>query len=593
MKQTFFGRNARRAALVVPLGLAGVVTAAHGVDIQRLFIDDFLTIPSSVSSVIGTILPESNQVGKSFLSSSFSPNLEVTEDANVFVSFVHEGASFRNSLGYFTYTDAVGQVKIVDRQLVLPNASYADPNKGWGGGTLVSGDTVTLRDASGAPRVFHPGEHVGFFLVADGWNNTGVRGWNTTTPLLPSSSAATNATNRVFTSIDVLNPENSTGRADVARHVAMLRIGGVAGFLGGDDFILMGFEDQRRDTGSDNDFNDLVLLVRSNPIEAIQSSTDMPYYVTSNPDPDGDGVKGLSDYFPLDGTRAFITRTPAAGWSTIAFEDRYPDVGDLDYNDSVVDMAFEEVLAANGRLKDLVGTFHLVARGATLDHRMGVAIHGLPEGAAGTLRIERFSPDGERVFEGPSRLESEITVDADGKLMIALDRVFPSTMAALPGNSGLFANTVLPDQISAPASARFVLSFDAAVTRSPLGAAPFDPFLQVVHDGELWDVHTRGKKGFPTRPASLPSESGVNAFVGDDGHPFALLIPVAFRYPLEREAIDEAYPGFKPWRASGGTTHTAWYTSPKVQSPAVVVNAPGDLYLSRPWTVAATNAGAQ
>ncbi|MFO0616373.1 MAG: LruC domain-containing protein, partial [Polyangiaceae bacterium] len=379
-------KYARPAALIGSLGALLTVTLAEATTMERAFIDSFVAVPTSVSSVIGSILPESNQVGKSFLSSSFSPNLEIAEDANVFVTFVHEGAGYRNSLGYFTYTNDVGQVHVVDRQLVLPNASYADPQKGWGGGTLVSGDTVTLRDANGQPRAFHAGEHVGFFLVADGWNGSGVRGWNSSNPTLPSSSAAVNASNRVFTSIDVLNPENSTGRSDLARHVAMLKIAGLPDFLGQQDFILMGFEDQRRDTGSDNDFNDLVLLVRSNPIEAIQTSSDVPYYVTGNPDPDGDGVQGLSDYFPLDGNRAFITRTPAAGWSTIAFEDRYPDVGDADYNDCVVDMAFEEVLAANGRLKDLGGTFHLVARGATFDHAMGVALHGLPENATGTLR---------------------------------------------------------------------------------------------------------------------------------------------------------------------------------------------------------------
>jgi hypothetical protein len=38
----------------------------------------------------------------------------------------------------------------------------------------------------------------------------------------------------------------------------------------------MGFEDQRRDTGSDQDFNDVVMLIRSNPIEAIQSTTNVP-----------------------------------------------------------------------------------------------------------------------------------------------------------------------------------------------------------------------------------------------------------------------------------------------------------------------------
>jgi len=576
------------AGVLVFLGAAAVAEATIT---EKMFVDSSVVIPSDVTTIVGAVLPESSKVGTSYLSGAFDPNLVIEEPANVFVTFIHEGAGYRNSLGYFTYKTGTQGIEIQDRQLVFPNASYADPSKGWGGGQLATGDTVTLRDAAGVPRVFQSGERVGFFLVADGWNGASVRGWSESAPGLPSATASVNATNRVFTTLDVLNPEFSVGRQDVARHVAMLHVEGLPSFNAGDDFFLVGFEDLRRDSGSDDDFNDVVVLVRSNPVEAILATTTVPYYTTQNPDPDGDGVEGLADYFPNDPERAFVTRTPAAGWTTIAFEDRYPDVGDADFNDCVVDMAFEEVLRADGALTELSGTLHLVARGATLDHEMGVAIPGLPPNASGQLRIERFGSDGTETLDAPRTLDADLLDMGTGLSTLRLAEIFPSTQAALPGDDGLFANTTHPDNPIPPASVRFIVTFDTPIARSPLGAAPFDPYLSPIHDGEHWDIHLRGKPGFPDRPSGLPEEGGDDSFVDESGYPFALLLPEAFRYPLERTRIDGddgAYPTFDLWKASSGTTHKTWYQSPANTNPPRVVSATGSAYRVRPWTLSVT-----
>ena len=165
---------------------------------ETMFVDSKLPIPPEVTKIVGTVLPESSQVGSSYLSNTYDPNLVISETANVFLTFIHEGAGYRNSLGYFTYeTDGTG-VHIIDRQLVFPNASYANPNLGWGGGKLSTGDQVTLRDGAGLPRVFQPGERIGFFLVADGWTGSAVRGWNEAAPTLPSESPKDNASSRTF-----------------------------------------------------------------------------------------------------------------------------------------------------------------------------------------------------------------------------------------------------------------------------------------------------------------------------------------------------------------------------------------------------------
>lgn len=577
-------RTRTLVAAIALMGWAG--NAAAQTPGEREYIDSKLSVPTAVINTIGDVLPESGAVNAAYLSGSFDANLLLDEDAEVFVSFMHEGAGYKNSLGYFTYVVENSKIKITSSQLLFPNASYADYNKGWGGGKLATGDTVTLRDAEGAPTVFEQGTRIGFFVVSDGFVSGTVKGWSGPGSL-PFTDSAQNAASwgSVFTSIDELNPEMSTGRTDVARHVALVSMKGIAGFLDAEPFVLVGFEDQRRDKGSDNDFNDLVFVVRSNPPEAI-STDNVASFDPNDPDPDEDGVEGVSDSYPEDGERAVSVRTPPTSYQTLAFEDSYPTIGDADYNDVVVQYAFEEVYDAAGKLKDLAGTFHLVARGATYDHRFGIALHGVPEGVTGTLRAQRVTSDGTVTTDAATPLSDWLKPDADGKPTIRLDHIFASTLAALPGE---FTNTAVSEPDVDPASMRFVLTFDEAIDRSELGAVPFDPFIQVVHGTELYDIHRPGRAAFPDRPAGLPEESGSVTFIDDESYPWAILVPYDWRWPLEKVHIgghgqnDGAYSRFHTWRASFGWESTDWYTEPR--GSGFTIDPIGDAVRVRPWTL--------
>lgn len=583
-------RRTLYAGLATALSLATAVllpTPAHAVISQRQYVDSFVSIPSSVLTTIATIFPEASAVGEVYLSPTFDANLTVVERATVAVTFVHEGAGYLNSFGYFTWRLSGGRVEVLDRQLVFPNASYSSPTLGWGGGTLQSGDTVTLRDAAGAVRVFEPGTNIGFFVVSDGWNGSGVTGWNEGAPALPSTSAASNAgiARGVYASIDELNPEQSTGYPDRARHFAVVRMRGTPGFLAGDDYYVVGVEDQRRDRGSDNDFNDVMFFVRSTPETALQGSA-VVTYDPSAPDPDGDGVEGLDDAFPNDPDRAFVVRTPASGFQTLAFEDNYPRVGDADYNDVVLQFAFDQVLGASGKLKDLGATFHLVARGAGFDHRFGLALHGVPSSAAGSLRVQHFASSGALSDDAPQRLESLLQVDPSGGHMLRLDGLIASTRAALPA-----WNTERATQDIEPASMRAVLSFTAPIDPTVLGTAPFDAYLHVVRGGELYDVHRPGFLGFADRPAGLPTETGATSFLDQDGYPFALVVPSDWRYPLESVPIDDrgvltgAFPTFAAWRQSRGSLSNTWYTAPRTSGGPYVTDPFASAPRTRPWTL--------
>lgn len=550
----------RISSLAVAFSLATAVSAQ-------------VTVPSSVLQTIGSILPERSNAGGAFLSSVYSPNLLIEETCTAEIIFVWEGAGYRNTLGYFTYVEqSGGGVSITSSDLLMPNMSFAPQ------GSAQTGDVVVLRDENGNPRQFDPGERIGFFLIANGYGSAAslVTNWQYS-PGVPSIYPQENAGIGLgcYTTLPQLNREAVIGDGSKSQHVAMLRITGMPGFLGGEDFTLVGFEDLNRTAGSDDDFNDAVFIVRTTPESAAATGNLFPYDPN---DVDGDGVAGTEDHFPSDPERAYVTRFPNAGEQVIAFEDNYPQIGDADYNDAVIAFHYVVVSNAAGDVKDVMADYHLVARGAAYDHLFGLHVPGIPAGATGAVQIERLLPSGAQQV---SRSLSDV---------IAANRripdIFESTQTALPAPAGYpFTNVFFGQPMQDAASARLRIEFDVAVDPQQLGSAPFDPYLGIKrYDEVAWDVHLAGKPGFADRPGHLPSEQGGQTFLDGQGYPYALLVPTSWRYPLELQHIEGAYSQFQDWRVTSGASNVGWYLN--AASAGGVVSTPlTNRIPSRSWTL--------
>ena len=89
-------------------------------------------------------------------------NLTVTEETELYLTFIDEGAGFKNVLGYYTYQE--GNLPTSEDQLdkivIFPNASAQGS-----GGELIRGNTMRLLGT------FEPGTVIGFFVIANGWRN--------------------------------------------------------------------------------------------------------------------------------------------------------------------------------------------------------------------------------------------------------------------------------------------------------------------------------------------------------------------------------------------------------------------------------------
>lgn len=532
-----------------------------------------VAVPNSVMQTIGSVLPERSNAGSAFLSAVYTPNLLVEQVCTAEIIFIWEGAGYRNSLGYFTYVeDPNGGITISSSDLLIANMSFPPQ------GSMQTGDVITLRDEFGAPREFQPGERIGFFLIANGFGSASslVTNWEYS-PGVPSIFPQENAGIGLgcYTTLPQLNREAVIGDGSKSQHVAMMRMPGVPGFLNGEDFTLVGFEDLNRTAGSDDDFNDAVFLVRTTPESAISTSNLFQY---DPDDVDGDGVAGLEDHFPNDPERAYLARFPNSGEQVLAFEDNYPQIGDADYNDAVIAFHYVLVSNADGDVKDILADYHLVARGAAYDHLFGLHLPGLPAGSTGSVQIERFLPSGSELVQ---RTVSDVLAAKR-----RIPDIFESTKDALPPPEGWpFTNVFFNQPQQDAASARLRITFDDAVDAQQLGSAPYDPYLGVKrYTDEAWDLHLVGKPGFDDRPTLLPVEQGAETFLDGQGYPYALLVPTSWRYPLELQHIEGAYPQFDDWRLSSGGNSVDWYLAP-VGGGGIVATPLTNRIPARNWTL--------
>ena len=210
------GRATLRASLgVSALLLALTATQAVATSDMSASIYSIDMDPADLNA-IQALLPE-QKVNTAFVNSAVDPNIRLLEKAEVSLTFIDEGAGYRNSFGYFLFDD---DNNILETRTVFNNASEVG-----GGGSLVPGDTVDL-------GLFDAGTNIGFWLRADGFKNPN---------------------NHTYYTLDHLNP-------DGLRHVAMIAdVVNERVVLGVEDLFNLG----------DQDFNDIVFTFTASPFRAI------------------------------------------------------------------------------------------------------------------------------------------------------------------------------------------------------------------------------------------------------------------------------------------------------------------------------------
>ena len=484
-----------------------------------------LTTPSKLGDLarvfINEALPEHSALTNNpeYFDSKYSSSIEFRTAGELWLSMAHEGAGYRNAIGYFLYSLAAPPRRVRDiaaRTIVFPNFSFA----GSGGGLKV-GDRVYLGHIPA-------GTGVCVFLVPNGWDGKVVKD-------KPN----------VHYTIDDLNREFAK-RAD-SRHAVLLSDAV-------NRFAILGFEDVAR-PGGDHDFNDAVLVVEAEPWSALALERTVPITIAP-PDTDGDGVEDRVDLYPTDAARAFAAYAPSdSTFGSVAFEDMWPRISDYDFNDLVVDYNVTEVLSPLGLVKDLAIDLRVRALGGSQNH--GLAFQ-LPVPAAQVASVT-----GQRLDEN-----TYVTLAPNGTEQGTSQAVVPAFTSGLAFFGTRRGETVNTDPLLPrlePGVMRLVITFAQPVPKSVLGAAPYDIFMLRSQDRSR-EIHLAGygpteradRTTFGTEADASDPATG-KYYVDKNNLPWAIHVPEQFLYPEERRRIDEVYLDFTTWATYGGTTLGSWF----------------------------------
>jgi cysteine-rich repeat protein len=112
---------------------------------------------------VATNFPEKVEINPDLINLDRDPNLHFSQDANVTITFIDEGAGYKNTFGYFVYQDQNLNGQISKDEIIAECVIFASSSKKGSGGQLQAGDTVDLGS-------FPKGVSLGFYLVADGYN---------------------------------------------------------------------------------------------------------------------------------------------------------------------------------------------------------------------------------------------------------------------------------------------------------------------------------------------------------------------------------------------------------------------------------------
>jgi LruC domain-containing protein len=456
-----------------------------------------------------------------YFTSGLEPNLVLDAACDVWVTFVHEGAGYRNVLGYYKYNtnNPPASAAAIDTiHIIFPNVSFS----GSGGG-LTSGNLVYLGQ-------FAPGTEIAWVLVADGFRN----------------GIITNG-NWILYSDNQFNPETSPSKK---QHTIFLNDIGRGKFL-------LSFEDIKREgSSSDNDFNDAVFYVSANPIQSVVT-TNIPLPDYTQTDTDNDGIPNNFDDYPADPTKAFNNYYPSkTSVGTLAFEDLWPGKGDYDFNDMVVDYNFNQITNGQNKVVEIKAKLILKAMGASYKNGFGIQLPIAPTLIA--------SVTGTELHENIITLNSNGTEAGQSKATII---VFDNGYKILPypGYPSMGVNTTPGATYVTPDTLNLVITLTTPTTLSSVGTPPYNPFLFVnqvrsheVHlvnhpPTDLADVSLFGTAGDDSDPAS------GRYYVTKNNLSWVIDVAGPFEYPIEKAEVTQTYLKFIPWGESSGSVYYDWF----------------------------------
>lgn len=492
-------------------------------------------ISQSLLNDINTTLPNSPlpENHPEFFNSNAVHQLILVDSCEIDLVFVHEGAGWLNSLGYYYYptNNPPTNLNNIRKYVAFPNSSYS----GSGGG-LATGDRVKLQYWDGAKytSTFPAGITVGWFIYANGFKST---------------DKTVNVGNYMHTSNPLYNTETNTS---LKQHSVLLKDPTR-------EVLVIAFEDIKRDLSyCDQDFNDAIFYAVPTPFTAVQTGNIPKLNVFV--DSDGDGVGDDLDEFPNDATLAYTTHYPGKNqFATLAYEDLWPSQGDYDMNDLVCDYNMIHYNNTANKIAKAGGTIRVRASGAK--YKNGFALElGVPASSILSTSVTNGS-----LTSGMINIDSKGLETGQSKANLPL---FDDIYKLFNQTTAHYINTEVDKDLIPYKEVKYNIVFSSPQTLSAVSTPPYNPYMIVDCGSGKRDkeVHLTSYK--PTSKADpkyfstgqdLTNPAQNRYYVSSTNMPFAIHIPETFTYPIEKVNIKDAYNHFNEWGGSLGNTYSDWY----------------------------------
>lgn len=463
-----------------------------------------------------------------------SADLTLAEDAEVAITMLGGSTCWNSTLGYYYYTKTPTKPSDVHVIMLYPNTQDGNWTKlglhpTWSFGNNIGvkpGDAVQLiyyphiasGDMSEPSKIFPKDTKIGFVLKSNGW---GMQGKNYALNGYSDGKRKYNVWAATTKNVSYCEPLGKMPGEDPYQIVNPAGDSRAAKFSctssSGKQYAIISFED----ACNDQDYDDVIFAVKS--------------YESFKPMPPAPELQKVSTH------------------GVYGFEDLWPNQGDYDMNDIVVDFEHEKVMK-----KDIIENVYKVFKEnfylTTYQNYVT-----LKSGLALTLKT-KVNPSKISMRKIDPRTHKETDIDVYKNRD---DKVFYFT-----------------DDVKAQLGTTYVLTLDYDDSRSFTDdnkQATVYPFIyRNEEDKTTWEVHIPGEA--PTSKMNKEKYFGKGAdrshadgpyYVGgiDNCFPFAFFlsgctvedIHAIVERPYESLRIDELFGDFIEWSKSNGSRKTDWY----------------------------------
>ena len=232
---------------------------------------------------------------------------------------------------------------------------------------------------------------------------------------------------------------------------------------------------------------------------------------------------------------------------TYAFEDNFPNVGDYDFNDVVMDVKWNETRnqSTNG-VTQIVYHVTLAAAGATRELAGGLRLIGINKSAISSVEF-----GGSNLSDFQSTLKGIMFYPiSNGFETNNTDVVIPLFEDAHKVLTGSTLRKTINTNIDKIATATaktldITIKFATPLTTAPISKDNLDFFIAYNGIGKPNDRNEIHLFEFRDTQSAV----GINNskyIASAENYPWAICVP-EFRYPIENSPINNAFEGFTPW----------------------------------------------